>query len=255
MSKLAFIAPITLLSAVTLAGADPVGISIQFDGTGGTPLPAGDSTGVVSLPYWNLESSNAGSGITGLADSSNSPVGGLTLQYTSAYNVTVGGTPATDEGDLYSNHLESPYSAATTGPVDSNRVAAYITGIPYASYDIYVYTSDKNSGGDVYESTTDFYTSSASIAPNSTSMAFTDASNTSTFVAGDNYVEFTGLSGSDQFLLSSDAVLSGGGGYNSGFAGIQIVNTGTPEPASVCLLMAGAAGMLMHRRRRSNCDR
>ncbi len=223
-------------------------VSIQFSGTG-TALSSTISAGVVSAVNWNSEAASSGSAITGLVDSSGATVSGLSLTYTS--NGNVGGSGAGgDQGfqDLYSSHLESPYGVDTTstGPIgDTNRVLISLSGITYSSYDIYVYTRNGDKGSNAYISPVNLFTTSASpnIGAQSTSISYTDTF-ASTYVNGDNYVVFTGLSGSQQFLFDS---IDFGNNNNSGFAGVQIVSA-VPEPSTYAMMLGGL-GLLMVLRR------
>lgn len=238
---------LTVFALAAFVGAAQAQIvSIQFSGTG-TALSSTISAGAVSATNWNSEAASSGSGITGLVDSTGATVSGLSLTYTSNGNVG-GGSPGGDQGlqDLYSSHLESPYSADATGTVANNRVALLLTNIPYAAYDIYVYTRNAGNNSKVWQSTTNFYTSNADIASNSTSIAYTDAG-ASTYVNGGNYVVFTGLTGTQQFLLDSGILDGGGSNNNSGFAGVQIVSA-VPEPSTYAMMLGGL-GLLMVLRR------
>lgn len=238
------------VSATVCAGAarGATSVGINFVG-GGADVTA--AAGVISQGNWNNEAGNSGTAITGLSDSTGTVVSGLSLSYTSDYNVGSATSSTSGFDQLYSGHLESAYAAAATGNAGSNRVTAYLTNIPYTSYNLYVYTSNKGSGGTVYESTSGASNGGAPVGTNG--MAYSDAA-ASTYIADDNYVEFTGLTGSSQYLVGSNATNSGGGGFNSGFAGLQIVSTtpAVPEPATLGVVAAGL-GMLLLKRRKLAC--
>ncbi len=132
-----------------------------------------------------------------------------------------------------------------------------ISGIPYSSYDVYVYmaapggngatgavTIGANSGGTV-DSTSEFFYDYG--WPNGAfiqSTATSSASNT----AVSNFVLFTGNTASNITLIADAS------GWNTGLAAFQIVNTGSalPEPATLGLMALGGLGVsLIGRKRRT----
>ena len=275
-SALAVAAAAAGLLATFSAPASANEIGIQFAGAAsstssavGTPLPSTQAAGVVSQTNWNTEGAGSNqTGVSGLVDSSGTLVPNLLVAWTSAYGADIsggGGHGSLDTGlnDLYSAHLESPYGVGGSGsyPVGNNRVQAYLSGIPYASYDIYVYTGNRGGNpGEVLQSssaTWDTSTGSGTITYSTAkTITFNDLA-ASTYTLGDNYVEFTGLTGSTQYLVAAlqgnPGNTTGGAnlsGLNNGFAGIQIVESSAiPEPATLGLMAVAGAGILLLKRR------
>jgi hypothetical protein len=126
-----------------------------------------------------------------------------------------------------------------------------VTDIPYSLYNVYVYTRNQGAPGTIFASSLDLFTSDADIASNSVTQDYTDVSNTDSYVLGDNYVEFTNVTSSNLFLLASADDLNGGGGFNSGIAGVQIQDvTSVPEPSTWMSLAGGLMLLAVGYRRR-----
>ncbi len=135
-----------------------------------------------------------------------------------------------------------------------------ISGIPYSSYDVYVYmaapggnagvgavTISANSVGTVDSTSEYFYDY---IWPAGTFIQATATSATANTVVS-NFVLFTGNTASD-ITLTADA-----SGWNTGLAAFQIVNTGSTvisEPATLILMALGGLGVVLMGRKRQTAQ-
>jgi len=259
-------------------------VSVQFAGTGvgwQDALGLGDVAGVVPVANWNTMTNGYNFSYTagtdapitasqsGLVDSDGNPTSvGFSVTYNNGNNFGYGSaTTGTAKQVLY-NVL-----ATMNG---NNPASLTLTGLdPTASYEFIVYVSGSNSqvsygsvgvtGGATYF----FQSAQGDGGSGDYPTTFINQSSTTDMAPivgqwsgeayGSNYIDFTGVSGSDQQTLTLTQL--GGWPYGSyspsgptagaplGFAGIQIISTATPEPASLGLLALGGLLVLSRRRR------
>ena len=262
--------------AVAGARANSIGINYtgagsfgqtQAQATGGYSLAPTASAGVVAQDNWNNTTisytdgngyGNSGS-LSTIVDSNGAAVTGMSV--TTAVN--------TSDSAYTGDPLKLYPSAGTAGwGFSGNNLTMLeggvypspkvtITGIPYSSYDVYVYMEaaggnggsgavmiNANSGSGSVDSTNEYFYDYG--WPNG---AFIQATATSSAAntAVSNYVLFTGNTASD-ITLTAEA-----SGWNTGLAAFQIVNTGTstiPEPATLGLMAVLGVGILLLKRRK-----
>ena len=169
--------------------------------------------GVTSVSFWNQSIGN----MPNLVDSTGAATGmGFAIQNSSYYSIQ-NFLPAQDADGSYNKVMLNTYS-------DNNNNNYTLTGIPYASYTIYVYFSrDASSTGNVsIGTTTNYFTTMGASANGGTSAAFVQTTSpVSSASPNSDYAIFTGLSGSTQVIHYANAT-------SGGIAGIQVVNTGSP---------------------------
>jgi hypothetical protein len=120
-------------------------IGLNFSGT---PIPSGTSAGVVAQTYWNDLRTAAPGSLSTVVDSTGATVSGVSATWTSYNNGAnalikddTSRFPNAGDNDLFSQNW-FVYSSAPGS--DCGQVFT-VAGIPYASYDVYVYT-EGNSG-------------------------------------------------------------------------------------------------------------
>ena len=231
--------------AIQTAQAQMIGV--DFSGGARTPISGTETAGVVAQQNWNNLSTTSGS-LSSVIDNSNTTVSGLTVTWgTDGSNDfwPFGGGAFANPGDtnLFSDTLQSRTS--TPDGTQPWRVTFSVTGITYASYDIYVYTAGNTgdvglvnlngtwSGNAPVGGTSTYFTQTGGAA--SSFIEANPAQTTySTTAAAANYVLFTDVTGSS-FTLNAQP------GSNDGIVGFQIVDNATavPEPSTCALLLMG----------------
>ena len=118
-------------------------ISINFVGGGnnGTPTPLGpaDSAGVVPATNWNNVAQNLASGTVGglKDDSGTSTTANVTWTSDNTWSTPI---PQTNPNfRVMKGYLDNP----------SHDITVSMSGVPYATYDVYVYFNDDNTSGTV----------------------------------------------------------------------------------------------------------
>lgn len=220
-------------------------ISVNFTGGGfgGSPaisLLATDLAGVVPAGgYNNVPSANTASPLA-LQDAD-----GLATTMTLAITGSVGPYSTISGAGI---NPQGGDEKLNTGFLAGNSTLT-LSAIPYASYDLYVYTLNDNESR--IQTTTVGGLSYYQDPPNAasrvdqninTTYPYTLATSTSlgSPTANANYVRFTGLSGAAQTVT----VFASGNGYINGF---QVV--ATPEPTAIHIAAAGGLALLGLRRR------
>jgi hypothetical protein len=225
------------VALASTAGAAIVGVNFTGGSFGGSPpisLVPTDFAGVIpSGNYNNIASANTSIPISLFDDSAIATPITLTISGAVGPYSTISGAGINPQG---------ADEKLNTGFLAGNSTLT-LTGIPYASYDIYVYALNDNESR--VQATTvggmTFYHDSPNAASRVDQNISTDyiytrvtSTNSSAQTVNANYVLFTGLSGSSQTI----SVNATGNGFINGFQIAQV-----PEPASA--LAVTASGLVM----------
>lgn len=234
------------LAAISTTGADAASIGINFTGggNGGSPavslLPT-DVAGVVPQSNFNNFAGGNATAQPLLNNAGAATTAVLTSTAGGTYSSVGGGAIAPAGGDEKLN----------TGFVYGNGTFT-VTGVPYARYDVYVYTLNDAAGRVQTTSLVGgptYYNAAADPVAGhvdqNAATPYTYVRSTSTDVnaptAGGDYALFTGVVG-PSFTITSAAP---GNGYVNG---IQIVES-VPEPTALGLFGVAAVAALARRRR------
>ncbi len=210
--------------AGSLAMGGSIGVSFG-SGQANADLAFGDSAGVVSQSNWNNAAGNAGS-LPNLSDEAGGN-SGAGITWSADEQWSLGGTPADANGTLLKGFI-SENNDGTDSTIN-------FTGIPYRSYDLYVYVSHDRSSEDV-DLTGPFGTfrlreDDTNISNPVTFQQQVASANPDTTQQG-NYALFQGLSGGSLSLILSPTGALGSLDRNA-ISGIQIVEAvvipGLPE--------------------------
>lgn len=237
----------SLFASASAFGAIAVDFRGGRGGTSAEAMSPSDVAGVVAQANWNDIAGGSGTDIVLIDDAGAPTLAKLTYTSGGTWSAIAGNGVGGDE-------------KMNNGFVFGNATVT-VTDVPYAEYDIYVYTLNDaanrvlstvltgGEGGPVNGPA--FFGSS----PNPTAAGFVDGNAatpytynlvTSGFLgsptANGNYVRFTGLRDSTFTFTTSAA----GNGYLGGF---QIVPTVVPEPGTIGIVAAATAGLLIRRRR------
>ncbi|MGC6464871.1 MAG: PEP-CTERM sorting domain-containing protein [Akkermansiaceae bacterium] len=231
---------ILLALASPLVNAASIGINFG-SGRNNSALAAGDSAGVVPQANWN--NAPGASGNLAVLNGDEGAASGASLTWATDEQWSIGGPAADPNGTLLNGWISANNSNAPDATVS-------IASIPYATYDLYVYTNHDRATEDVdltgpfgtfriHENDTDILSAVSWVQQTAT--ADGDASQ-----AG-NYALFSGLTATNLDLILAPA--GGEGSVDRGaITGIQIVEV-IPEPSSSLLLaLAGLIGVSRRRR-------
>lgn len=163
----------------------------------------------------------------------------LSMSYTGgAFGGENGGTTISNEG--------SPSFLLSTAAVTTSAPGTFtLSGVAPGTYNLYLYS--ENFDGDRGAT----FTVSSGTALNGITTAMNANQGTlNSFILGVNYVEFLNVTPNlvGQITGTWDAVINGGNSGEGDFNGLQLV--ATPEPATLGLLAAGVAPLLVRRRHR-----
>lgn len=240
------------LPIVAQVSAAPGIISISLDDShsGRAAMLATDAAGVsgVRVTNWNNVRMTSGSVTalgTNLVYSDGTSVGGT---FSAAFNLRstsiAPSTTETNDARLFQGF--SQLGNFGTDPVTAGNLT--LTGIPFASYAIYVYVTGQqtNRGGSISLGDETFYIRGGT-TPSSDGSGYLLATSTTydaaalASVSGGNYVLFDGLSGASQTISLEALFMGDSTNLRFNIAGIQIVDTSIPEPSQAGLFF----GLLM----------
>ncbi len=184
------------------------------------------------------------------------------------------GTATTAAATVSGTNLEFSYATSTPSGADetlnnglvfafANPLTLSLSGIPYASYSLVVYSLDSfgNTPSFFTLGTTTLYANGPSgptasgYVDGSAATAYTyiraTATTAATATAGADYVVFTGLSGATQTLTVQDTNSSGIANGPS-LEAFQIINTtaAAPEPGTWAVVLCGAGVLVLTNLRR-----
>ncbi len=217
----------------------PLSLNIDLRSTAAVAMVPADVAGApgVNAANWNglvvPTATGATAAVTQLVDSSGAAVTGATISYTPG-TATFG--TAGVNGSATGNSTSFFYSYADQ--YDGTPATLTATGIPYASYDLYVYA--RNDGADRAGSVTvngiTYYLRGGLNNPDSTA-AYIGSTDTENLVVGagadidqGHYIRIAGLSG--DLNASLVAVSAGGTALRFKIAGFQIVSNAAPVAPS-----------------------
>ena len=217
----------------------PVSLSIDLKSSAATAMVPADVAGApgVSTANWNSlvvpASTGATNSVTQLVDSGGAAVTGATISYTPG-TATFG--TAGSNGSATGNSGSLFYSYADQ--YDGVPATLTATGIPYATYDLYVYARNDGSdrAGSVTVNGVTYYVRGGINNPDSTAayIGSTDTENLVTGAGADidqgHYIRIPNLSG--DLNASLVAVSAGSGAQRFKIAGFQIVNAAAPTAPS-----------------------
>jgi len=218
-------ASLAVIGFSPIARADLIGIN--FVGGGGpapnpTPMGAAELAGFVPQANWNNITGQAGAGIS-LLDQNGIATTATLASWTSAntWNTAIADTAGNNR--MMKGYLD-------TGNTSHTMVT--VSGIPYAFYDVYIYT-DGDHGGE---------TRSGRYTIGGTSNSTTNPANVNfngTFILGQTYTVFSSLSGASFTLDATPNAV--GGTRRAPVNGIQIVSAAAPVPEPATLALAGVS--------------
>jgi hypothetical protein len=256
------------------ASAHAVSIGVNYTGAGSYGQTQAEATGGYSLAptatagYATVAQDNWNNTTTSYTDGNGYGNVGVLSTVVDSTGATVSGMSVATAPDTSGIGKEYPTSGTANWGFSGNNLTMLegnirpspqvtVSGIPYSQYDVYVYLSapggnggygavtiSANSGLGAVGPTNEYYynyawPNGAFIQATATSVG---AVNTSSSPAS-NYVLFTGNTASGITLALDN------NGWNTGLAAFQVVDTATPEPASLGLLVLGGLGVLLLKRR------
>ena len=182
--------------------------------------------------YWNALVRNGTSPAATASDGTTATA--VTFTEADTFTFNGGNTPGIALFKPYDGNATSPPAAPPT------PLTLTLNNVPTGTYSLYLYGIN---GGYANRGTTFTVNGVSQSTVNTTS---------SSFIQGNNYVLFTGLSPVNGAISATYTAYAGTGVQTSGnqegdFNGLQLVQT--PEPASIGLLGLGALGLLARRRR------
>lgn len=233
------------VAAATTQAQSVISVNIDNNSTvNPTAGPNPNQAGVILSSNWNDSYNQNGTpyGPTGVANLMDNSGATTTASYTlsaawGAYSI--GGHPGQDADGSYNRELLNGYFN------EQGAESIAIDGIPYSTYDIYVYFNADVAGraGTVGIGATTFYFSTvgpASVNDISGNALFLQTTDTTGANPSADYAVFTGLTGSSQTIFENNP---NWGGIN----GFQIV--AVPEPSSMALAVMGGFGVMLMKRR------
>lgn len=229
---------------MTVSPSLAASIGVNFSG-GVNTIPASASPGIVPAINWNNIAGTSGTNITLNDDTATATTTQLTFNAASLYNsFTVINTPNAATNTLYKSGL-----------ILNDGVAISLSGIPYSSYDLYVFASADTTATNqlsISNGTTTFYYASAG-QHNSGATALLQTTSTtsgSPTTGRAQYQLFSGLTGSSVTLTTGGSIPVV---ISNNIFGFQIVNTAqpVPEPSMIMGLVFFGGGLFAVSRRKN----
>jgi hypothetical protein len=215
---------------LTVSPSLAASIGVNFSG-GVNTIPASGSPGIVPAINWNNIAGRSGTNITLNDDTATATTAKLTFNSTTDDNsFAVINTPNAATNTLYRSGI--------FGDNTTREVSISLSGIPYSSYDLYVFASPDTTATNqlsISNGTTTFYYASAGQRNSGATALLKTTSTTSgsPTTGRAQYQLFSGLTG-------SSVTLTTGGSINNVIAnnvfGFQIVNTAQPVPESSMIM-------------------
>lgn len=234
---------------MTVSPSLAASIGVNFSG-GVNTIAASASPGIVSAINWNNIAGASGTNITLNDDTATATTAQLTFSAASVYNsFTAINTPNAATNTLYRSGL--------IGTNTVTQVSISLSGIPYSSYDLYVFASADTTATDqlsISNGTTTFYYASAG-QHNSGATALLQTTSTtsgSPTTGPGQYQLFSGLTGSSVTLTTGGSITHT---ISNNVFGFQIVNTAQPVPESsmiMGLVFFGGGLFAVSRRKNQN---
>jgi hypothetical protein len=217
---------------VSAVNADSIGINFVGGGNGGNngTLASTDTAGVVPQQYFN-EITGVPATVVPLVNSSGDSTPAV-------FDVTVGSGVSTYSAGITGTDPNSELMNGYIDPFNSDGGLTFtVSNIPYAEYDVYVYSSSDHNGDRSSSMTVNGTAYSGLVGHYDPSVGYV----VSTPAQPGEY---------DVFADQTSSTLTIYGARNTtGFAGVQIVNDATPEPVALGTISVGAAGLLLRRRK------
>lgn len=283
---------LTLSAAVVGLGlasatqADEISLHAYYENTNpsgnyGVPMAndgsaAGASNARIGSTYWNNLNLYTVTTVSNPVNQLGAPVSGAAITVSAGVAGVFGSPDTTTSGPLNDGASnwngtttlqdQNLYSAAIYAESSTSNTVVSLSGIPYASYEVFVYMQggqDKSSSqpqiyriGDSGSGKSYYFEGDSFSGVQQTTTGYQTTTNTIGTVASDvpvaNYVEFFESGPNDTITLYSPTVSSVNGATgNNNFYGIQIVST--PEPATIALCGLSVMAALVRRRRFNDC--
>lgn len=246
LKKIASTALVALLATTSATFAASIGVNFVNEySTSDSTLASNDEAGLIKQDNWNNVDVLTRDGSTGALNDDSGSATGVNLSWSKVNNSFYGAsTSASPDEKLFRGMIEGDYNG--TGPLGP---LLSISGVGYATYDVYVYMADFAStpANVTVDGVTKYYTGTNDFATN----GFVEATSTSTSSQPlATYALFSGLTGSD-FTITFDKTPVSGFSNRATTVGFQIVEAApVPLPAALPMLVAAVGGLGMLRRRK-----
>lgn len=231
---------------MTVSPSLAASIGVNFYSGSNTIAPSA-SPGIVPAINWNNIAGASGTNITLNDDTATATTAKLTFNSTS-----VDSFPSTNTSNAATNTL---YRSGIFGDNATREVSISLSGIPYSSYDLYVFASGSiaaNNQLSISNGTTTFYYASAG-QHNSGATALLQTTSTtsgSPTTGRAQYQLFSGLTGPSVTLTTGGSIPVV---ISNNIFGFQIVNTAqpVPEPSMIMGLVFFGGGLFAVSRRKN----
>jgi hypothetical protein len=235
---------------LTVSPSLAASIGVNFSGSGSNIIAPSGSPGIVPAINWNNIAGASGTNITLNDDTATATTTQLTFNSTVFFD----GFQPTNTSNAATNTL---YRSGIVGDNATREVSISLSGIPYSSYDLYVFASADTTATNQLSisngTTTFYYASGGQNNLGATALLQTTSTTSGSPTTGPGqYQLFSGLTG-------SSVTLTTGGSISNVIAnnvfGFQIVNTAQPVPESsmiMGLVFFGGGLFAVSRRKNQN---